>query len=607
MGHQRTTRPDARKPASSSWWERWPEIYNQELRAFEAHGVEYTVAFKKYGFLILELIWPVNGKEPIRLNLGFSPFHPFMRPAISAPDSEFERHQNPFSKELCLLVQGSYQWDDKPQLVADFIEERLGHLQKTLAARKEGAASEAAILEERAPDPLTSYFAASSAPNSVILFDGRNPLPSAEYGFLRLLCVRRPPDAFNDFPFEGVVQRIAAVDGRVIVPDFNLPVSKNAKVVNACWVKVKRPLSTDDASALLADAQQTIKKHALLQPLVLDRFQQIWSSSEHITAIVFPEEVEYGVEGAGWLFIWTRKVQGGAGRSSVASSLVRGERAGESDVFARLPAATALRNKKVVLLGCGAIGSYIAVELARAGVGSLQLVDYDVLQPGNSLRWPLGREYWGYQKGHALALFIERNYPHTSVKYREWHLGGAITRAPSLTHADSKRACSHVVALRDLVEAADLVIDATAFSEVQSAVSDMCRQVKKNLIIAYATEGLVGGLVARLRAEENLCWNCIRHHWNEGVLPEPPHDPTGVVTPVGCNSPTFSGGGYDLQEVSLEAVRSAVGMLGSGVCDAGDWSLALLAMRSGDGRRVPPRWTVYDVKNSPKCSCGDKR
>jgi len=45
-----------------------------------------------------------------------------------------------------------------------------------------------------------------------------------------------------------------------------------------------------------------------------------------------------------------------------------------------------LRNSFVGVVGLGAVGSYVTEALARAGVGKLRLVDYDVIKPSNMNR-----------------------------------------------------------------------------------------------------------------------------------------------------------------------------------------------------------------------------
>ena len=151
-------------------------------------------------------------------------------------------------------------------------------------------------------------------------------------------------------------------------------------------------------------------------------------------------------EGQGFLAHRREFNEGSPGPPHV--SLARGERVDEQEILVRLPVASALRAKKVLLVGCGAIGSFAALDLARAGVGNLALLDRDYVQPGNSLRWPLGRTAWGVEKSLALCDFIERNYPWTKMSHIYIHLGGAIT-TPSELPSELKDKPSYLARLRD--------------------------------------------------------------------------------------------------------------------------------------------------------------
>ena len=42
-----------------------------------------------------------------------------------------------------------------------------------------------------------------------------------------------------------------------------------------------------------------------------------------------------------------------------------------------------LKEKKVLVLGCGGVGSYVVEALARSGIGTLILVDYDTVEVTN--------------------------------------------------------------------------------------------------------------------------------------------------------------------------------------------------------------------------------
>lgn len=74
-----------------------------------------------------------------------------------------------------------------------------------------------------------------------------------------------------------------------------------------------------------------------------------------------------------------------------------------------------LENKRVALIGCGAVGGYIALEIARAGVSDLTLVDHDILSEENIFRHVLGRSALGKLKPEALKKEIEDKIPYTRV------------------------------------------------------------------------------------------------------------------------------------------------------------------------------------------------
>jgi molybdopterin-synthase adenylyltransferase len=77
---------------------------------------------------------------------------------------------------------------------------------------------------------------------------------------------------------------------------------------------------------------------------------------------------------------------------------------------------TVLEHKRVLLVGCGAVGGHLAFELARAGVGLLAFVDYDILQEENTYRHILGKQYWGQNKAQALVHAIRAQLPFTKVQ-----------------------------------------------------------------------------------------------------------------------------------------------------------------------------------------------
>jgi hypothetical protein len=589
--------------ADHSWWTLWPALLDDEFTAFDRLGIAPRIAIKRKGILILEADWPVQGcSEPLLLRISYSPLHPFYRPVVTAPNANFERHQNRLSRELCFLIQESGQWDSR-QLVADFVSERLDQLLRALSARKESRWDDAAKLEEQEPDPLMPYFAAFAEDDSVILFDGQLPLPPDQHGLMDLVIASRASSS-NPAAFEGILRQLKTSNGTSIGKRFAFPDEpKDIPIVTGRWVKFAPP-PTADAGEMLRLAEEELARQAVLQPRSVQRVNETASNSLSITGIVFPEESEYRSRknGAGWLFLAKRHNLVNGRPVKIETRFILGERAGKDDVFSRLPIAKSLLTKKAVVVGCGAIGSFAGLELARAGVGEVAFIDFDRVQPGNSLRWPLGRSAWGRNKTIALASFVAENYPWTKVMCGKVRLGAPFTDPKSIPcDVDDLLA-----PLFDQLQAADVVIDTSASSEIQLAISHYCRSFRVPYVVGYATRGVVGGLVARFLPDSDGCFVCLNEYWKDKQqIPEPREDETGIVTPVGCNAPTFTGGGFDLQEVSLEVVRTAIGLLSDGHYDPGDWKVSVLELKDDGGARRLPHWKGYPCPPHSRC-CGSK-
>lgn len=75
-----------------------------------------------------------------------------------------------------------------------------------------------------------------------------------------------------------------------------------------------------------------------------------------------------------------------------------------------------LVEKKVAVVGCGAVGGHMAVELVRSGVLRLTLVDFDIMRPENAFRHVLGNSAVGQPKTVALAAHIMQMFPYTEVE-----------------------------------------------------------------------------------------------------------------------------------------------------------------------------------------------
>lgn len=87
-------------------------------------------------------------------------------------------------------------------------------------------------------------------------------------------------------------------------------------------------------------------------------------------------------------------------------------------------------DRRVCVVGCGAVGSRIVDELAHTGVSSLLLIDPDALSSDNAFRHLLGRQYWGKGKAEALAEWVTSNVPYVRVDAHRARFDEVLIKVP---------------------------------------------------------------------------------------------------------------------------------------------------------------------------------
>jgi hypothetical protein len=83
-----------------------------ELDALRSAGIQYEIVEQnpKTGVLRLSFPYTVN-EELIALEAVFPCFYPYTRCEIIAPELKLRWHQNPYSKNLCLIGRATANWD----------------------------------------------------------------------------------------------------------------------------------------------------------------------------------------------------------------------------------------------------------------------------------------------------------------------------------------------------------------------------------------------------------------------------------------------------------------------------------------------------------------
>ncbi len=145
-----------------------------------------------------------------------------------------------------------------------------------------------------------------------------------------------------------------------------------------------------------------------------------------------------------------------------------------------------LKAAKIAVIGCGSVGSKVAVHLARTGVRQFVLVDGDLLASGNLVRNELDWRAVGMHKSQALRSRLQEVRADCEVISRTTVLGGQ----------ESGGATS---ATMGYIAGCDLIIEATADPLVFNLCASIARRAKKPMCWAQVFGGGIGGIVVRLR------------------------------------------------------------------------------------------------------------
>lgn len=224
-----------------------------------------------------------------------------------------------------------------------------------------------------------------------------------------------------------------------------------------------------------------------------------------------------------------------------------------------------LEEARVLLVGCGALGGVIAQELTRSGIGTLVLVDRDVVEITN-----LPRQ----------VLFTDRHASDATLKVEAAletlsQIGGPTQFEVHADHLDADN-------IEELSEGCDLILDGTDNLGTRYLINDY--SIESNTPWIYGGVVGSGGLVLPILPSTGPCLRC--------VFPEPP--PAGAL-------PTCETAGVILPAVAAIASLQA-GLALRLLAAPADLEVALIELDvwSGETRRLP-------TKRRPNCPCCEGR
>ncbi|MET9001739.1 ThiF family adenylyltransferase [Amycolatopsis sp. NPDC004169] len=221
-----------------------------------------------------------------------------------------------------------------------------------------------------------------------------------------------------------------------------------------------------------------------------------------------------------------------------------------------------LRGKRVLVLGCGALGAPIAEFCVRGGARHVRLIDPGLVHHGLLVRQPYGYDDIGFPKAEVLGERLRRTSPDVSIGY-------SVADAVKLVRSEAG------------LPEADLVIDATANRAVAAALELTWRDrpgpppllsvmVSRRCEIGIATLALPGSGVAGVDVLRQLLLAAGEDDGLRDVLDDIlPDVPRGEVfqPEPGCSDPTFAGSAADLAGFAGQLFTDALALLGLPVPD----------------------------------------
>ena len=176
---------------------------------------------------------------------------------------------------------------------------------------------------------------------------------------------------------------------------------------------------------------------------------------------------------------------------------------------------TAFKGKRVAIVGCGSMGSKVAVSLARMGISSFYLIDSDYMKVGNIERNELDWAAVGAHKADALKEQLKRINAQVTVDLWVNHLGG-------------QTAIANLEICLSALSACDLIIETTGSGQGFVYASGVSEDACVPIVWGRVFGGGFGGYIARSRpnieASALDVRSAIFQWFKTPGFPEPPAD-----------------------------------------------------------------------------------
>lgn len=549
------------------WYEKYESIYAHELEEILSRWPDSNPSEERSASgLAVYFTYPTPDGAQVRLRISYPPIYPYRSATVflSTDEMLLWRHHHPLSGQLCLLANEGRSWrygagEGQYNSMAELLDKMLPDIFVIDHKIKEGTPlSGIDVPEYPQGEPFELYFKDAGSGKSFIVPNESIP-PHIQKGIFRYRW-------FDKEKYIGVVTSISDSAGNLLVKlDVELPAGNHSECTGY-WIRSSKvPHSRHDLSVQLISSDISQKK---------------------VTGILFPSESQQNTYKDGWLFL-SDVHSNKKGKPSNNKVHVRPAYLSSNLYYSRACKLEPLARKRVAVLGLGAIGSPVAAQLARSGVGHLTLIDHDHYEAANTIRHELGIGYTGLLKVEGLSEYFAEKFPYTTIHALPFQIGGLDENNHQLIEEELRRS--------------DLVIDCTAEPTISHWLSEVIFP-QTSIIHATLTPGYWGGEVLHAKPG-GACWCCLVRASN--CADKLPYDPTAPKQVPGCGAPSVQGAGFDADTIAIKIARKSVGYLIQGnEFDDLSWNLGLLTLTNENGRYLSTeQWECSEVSPEPNCRC----
>jgi molybdopterin/thiamine biosynthesis adenylyltransferase len=505
------------------WYKRLPKTFSEECEEMQKR--HFTLDQQALAQCVVRFVGFSSFEPSLELTVEYPDSFPSHPPRISTPPGWplLQRHHRPVTRELCLFGRNQRRWsaelfgtsaiDEADKVIRDM--KSIDSQTSTISHE----ASDSDALVDDVPEPMTtSYIYRSNTfilvPPTLTEFGNNLPVGTVASFRLRLKAWPGQTESRNASG-RGVLTEIRA--GKAIVTGEALyqgVVSPGIDISNGSLIRLAAAPPIFTTGIQFGEWLHNVKYE-----------RRDWM------AFVFPQESgDSKTEELAWLLVRSKSERWAEPLRTFALT--------QNGQNIRLPNLTTIRQKKVVLIGCGSVGSKIGAALAATGVERFGLVDFDFIEPDNAVRHEVGVDCFGMFKVNALGSRIVQLNPRAwnKVETSTMLIGG--TKQP-----DQEKQ------VQTMIAGAGIVVDTTGEHSVSRYLNDVCAAFGVPQAYATVTNGAWAGEIVRVIPGRSACWLC----WNQQYYEVPPPgektpDP-GLFAP-GCDLATFTGTTYEVGVVA---------------------------------------------------------